>query len=117
MAAPQRHAFARGRLRKLLTAGALFSQNVQAALKPGEEYSATTTTGETFTGRVEILRDQRGFCLTVHELNDALLWLSIEGAPGRIEVQAWLSAFSLDPSQVESFGKKWQQRLQEIFQN
>jgi hypothetical protein len=33
------------------------------------------------------------------------------------EVQAWLSAFSLDPSTVEAFGKKWQQRLQEIFQN
>jgi hypothetical protein len=35
----------------------------------------------------------------------------------QIEVQAWLSAFSLDPSQVEAFGKKWERRLQEIFQS
>jgi hypothetical protein len=33
-----------------------------------------------------------------------------------IEVQAWLSAFSVPSSQVEDFGKKWQRRLHEIFQ-
>jgi hypothetical protein len=102
---------------KLLSAGALFSQDVRAALKPGEEYSLATTTSESFSGRVAFVRDQRGFCLTVRELNDALLWLTIEGSPGQIEVQARLSAFSLDPSKVEAFGKKWKQRLQEIFQN
>jgi hypothetical protein len=53
--------------RKLLTAGALFSQDMQPALKPGE-------------------------------------------------VQAWLSAFLRDPSQVEACGKKWE-RLEEIYQS
>jgi uncharacterized protein YndB with AHSA1/START domain len=102
---------------KLLSAGALFSEDVQAALKPGEEYSLTTTTGDSFSGRVEFVREPRGFCLTVYDLNDALLWLTIEGSPGQIEVQVWLSAFSLPLSQVEAFGKKWERRLQEIFQN
>ncbi|MGB9463727.1 MAG: SRPBCC domain-containing protein [Candidatus Acidiferrum sp.] len=103
--------------RKLLSTGGVFTQDANAALKPGESYSLTTTTGESYSGRVEFVRDQRGFCLTIRELNDALLWFTIEGSPGKIEVQAWFSAFALDPSQVESFGKKWQQRLQEIFQN
>jgi hypothetical protein len=53
----------------------------------------------------------------VRELNDAVLWLTIQDSPGQIEVQAWLPACSLDPSTVEAFGKKWQQRLQGIFQN
>jgi len=103
--------------RKLLSPGAFFSQDVQTALKPGESYSLTMTTGDSFTGRVEFVREPRGFCLTVGELNDALLWLTIEGAAGQLEVQAWLSAFSLDPSQVEAFGKKWDRRLREVFQN
>jgi hypothetical protein len=53
----------------------------------------------------------------VHDLNEALLWLTIEGSPGQIEVQVWLSAFSLLLSQVQAFGKKSERRLQEIFQN
>lgn len=103
--------------RRIVGAGALFSQSVEPMLKPGEEFSLTTTTGETFSGRVEFVREPRGFCLTLRELNDALLWLTIEGPPDKIEVQAWLSAFSLDASQVEAFGKKWEQRLKEIFPN
>jgi uncharacterized protein YndB with AHSA1/START domain len=101
--------------RKLLRRGAFFSQDVESVLKPGEAYSLTTTGGESFTGRVEFVREPRGFCLTVHELNDALLWLTIEGPPDKIEVQAWLSAFSVPRAQVEAFGKKWEERLREVF--
>lgn len=103
--------------RKITSAGELFSQDPRSALKPGETYSLTTTTGESFSGRVEFVREPRGFCLTVRELNDALLWITIEGPPDKIEVQAWLSAFSVPQAQVDAFGKRWQQRLQEIFQN
>lgn len=103
--------------RKLLSDGALFTQDPTAALKPGQTYSLTTVAGESYSGRVEFVREPRGFCITIHELNDALLWLTIEGAPGSIEVQAWLSAFAIDPSRVESFNKTWERRLQEIFQS
>jgi hypothetical protein len=53
----------------------------------------------------------------VRELNGALLWITTEGPPDKIEVQAWLSAFSVPAEEVEAFGKKWQQRLQGIFPN
>jgi uncharacterized protein YndB with AHSA1/START domain len=101
--------------RKLLGAGALFTSDVRAALKPGESYSLTTTMGDLFTGRVEFVREPRGFCLSVRELNDALLWLTIEGVPGSTEVQAWLSTFGLEASKLESFEKTWERRLQEVF--
>jgi uncharacterized protein YndB with AHSA1/START domain len=103
--------------RKITSAGALFSQDRRSALKPGETYSLTTTTGDSFSGRVEFVQEPRGFCLTVRELNDALLWITIEGPPDKIEVQVWLSTFSMPPAQVTALEKKWQQRLQEIFQN
>jgi uncharacterized protein YndB with AHSA1/START domain len=103
--------------RKLLSAGALFAQDLKTALKTGAEYSLRTTTGEDYSGRVEFLRELRGFCITVRELNDALLWLTIEGAPGSIEVQAWLSAFGVEPAQVSAFERKWEERLREIFLN
>lgn len=63
------------------------------------------------------MQELRGFCASVRELKDALLWLTVEGAPGSIEVQAWLPAFALDLSRLEAFEKKWQQRLREIFPN
>jgi len=50
-------------------------------------------------------------------LKDALLWRTIEGLPNSVEVQAWLSAFAVDPSQIESFSVEWQQRLHEFFAN
>jgi hypothetical protein len=45
------------------------------------------------------------------------LWPTIESPPGKIEVHAWLSAFSVPRTQVEAFGKKCEQRLREIYQN
>jgi uncharacterized protein YndB with AHSA1/START domain len=101
--------------RKLLNSGALFSQDLRAALHPGETYSVATPAGERYRGRVEFLRENRGFCLSVRELNDALLWLTIEGVAGSIEVQVWLSAFGLEPARVASFNENWQRRLREIF--
>ncbi len=101
--------------RKLLSGGALFTEDIRTTLKPGEPYSLKSMAGDSFSGRVEFVQEPRGFCLTIRELNDALLWITIEGPPDKIEVQAWLSAYSVPPAQVEAFRKKWQQRLQEIF--
>jgi hypothetical protein len=40
---------------------------------------------------------------------------AFEGPRDKIEVQAWLSAFALDPGQGEASRQKWERRLQEIF--
>lgn len=57
------------------------------------------------------LRELRGFCLSVRELNDALLWLTIEGAGEELDVQLWLSAFGGPQQNLQSFEKKWSARL------
>lgn len=68
-------------------------------------FAAQTYFEKGFQARIQI--DDK-ICLdriSVRELNDALLWLTIEGAPGSIDVQARLSAFALEPSKVQEFGK------------
>jgi hypothetical protein len=57
----------------------------------------------------------RGFCVSVRELNDALLWFTIEGMPGKIEVQTWLSAFGLPQPELDQFSTQWESRLKQIF--
>jgi len=64
-------------------------------------------TGENFEGQVEFVRPPRGFCISVRGLNDAMLWLTIEGAGGEHEVQLWLSSYGVPQTKVESFEREW----------
>jgi uncharacterized protein YndB with AHSA1/START domain len=101
--------------RRLMVAGSFFDQSPEKALREGAGYSLQTFGGEKFSGSAEFLKPLRGFCISVRELNDALLWFTIEGSPGQIQVQAWLSAFELPQSELENFTAKWEPRLKEIF--
>ncbi|HVS88283.1 MAG TPA: SRPBCC domain-containing protein [Candidatus Acidoferrum sp.] len=100
--------------RRLMSAGGLFVADARANLKAGEEYALRARTGESLSGRVEFVKESRGFCLTVREMKDALLWLTIEGEPGKIEVQVWLSAFGLPEAKVKEFSGRWEERLRAI---
>jgi hypothetical protein len=71
---------------KVISAGALFTEYLNSVLREGKEYSLSTTNGDRFTERVEFVCEQRGFCLSVREMKDALLWLTIEGSSENIEV-------------------------------
>jgi len=51
---------------------------------------------------------------SVRELNDALFWVTIKGAPEKIEAQIWLSAFGVDETKLNNFEKSWSQRRSEI---
>jgi uncharacterized protein YndB with AHSA1/START domain len=101
--------------RTLLTPGNLFIAGPENILRDGQEYSLKTFAGATFSGRAEFIRPLRGFCISVRELNDALLWFTIEGSPGRIEVQAWLSAFGVPQQELDKFSAQWDSRLKQIF--
>lgn len=101
---------------RLLEPSRLFVEDL-STLRAGDFFALTTPLGgssEKWTGTVEFIRKDRGFCLSVRELNNALFWLTIEGAPGEIESQIWLSAFSVSESQVQEFESEWKRRLQEI---
>ena len=100
--------------RKVIAANGIFAEDPRSKLVPEKSYSLKTTTNETYSGNVEFVWENRGFCVTVRELNDALLWLTIEGSPGKVEVQIWLSAFGVPEDDVNAFNTTWQSRLKTI---
>jgi hypothetical protein len=103
--------------RRVTGANVLFTESPAEVLHDGGGYQLHAKTGETFSGVVEFIRAGRGFCVTVRELNDALLWFTIEGTAPNLEVQAWLSAFGITEQQVKEFGERWQQQLRNAFES
>ena len=71
-----------------------------ANLREGDAFSLQPATEVSWSGRVEFVLPPRGFCLRVTELNQALVWLTIEGAPEKYEVQSWLSAYNVPRERV-----------------
>jgi len=78
--------------RQLTSAGGIFEKGAESALRAGQAYALRTATGENWSGTVELLEPPRGFCVSVREMNDALVRMTIEGAPGKIEAQLRRSA-------------------------
>jgi len=99
---------------RLAAPGGLFREGARGFVA-GSEYMLEAATGEQFEGSVEFVRPPRGFCVSVRHLNDALLWLTIEGGPGQHEVQLWLSAYNLPPAKVVAFEKDWAGVLERAF--
>jgi uncharacterized protein YndB with AHSA1/START domain len=100
---------------RLLAPDGLFRDTSLAGLKPGERFGLRASTEETLTGRVEFMAPPRGFCLMVENLNEALLWLSIEGSGGHHEAGLWLSAYGLPQSEVDGFEQRWSAALEKLF--
>jgi uncharacterized protein YndB with AHSA1/START domain len=101
--------------RRLTSAGGIFENGAEGALRTGQAYALRTATGENWSGVVELLEPPRGFCVSMREMNDALVWLTVEGAPGKIAAQLWLSAFGVKQEIVDSFEKRWKEHLQPLF--
>jgi hypothetical protein len=51
----------------------------------------------------------------VRELNEGLMRVTIEGAPGKIEVQIRLSAFNIPHEKIRKFENDWSTQLQKTF--
>jgi uncharacterized protein YndB with AHSA1/START domain len=101
--------------RRLTATKFLFTEHPADVLRDGAAYKLRAATGERLSGVVEFIRVDRGFCLTVEELNKALLWFSIEGTAPNIEVQVWLSAFGISQLQAAEFGDRWEKQIRSVF--
>ncbi len=99
--------------RRLLTPGSLFANGADSLLT-GRPFHLTASDSLKYSGTTEFVRVNRGVCVSIRELNDALLWITIEGPPGKIEAQMWLSAFGLPQAQLDDFYWYWQKRLKEV---
>jgi hypothetical protein len=80
-------------------------------LSAGQPYSLCTATQESWSGRAELIVPGRGFCVTVKSLNDALAWLTIEGAGPEHDAQFWFSTYGLPQSQVREIESRWASEL------
>ena len=100
--------------RRLVAPGGLFREGA-GGLVAGTEYMLESATGESFEGQVEFVKPPRGFCVSVRHLNDALLWLTIEGSGAEHDVQLWLSTYGLSQAKVDAFAKQWESVLGRVF--
>jgi uncharacterized protein YndB with AHSA1/START domain len=101
--------------RRLASAGGIFEKSAEDALRAGQAYALRTASGENWSGTVELLEPLRGFCVSVREMKDALVWMTIEGAPGKIDAQLWLSAYGVKQEIVDAFQKGWREHFQSLF--
>jgi uncharacterized protein YndB with AHSA1/START domain len=92
----------------------IFAEGVVGKLREGATYSLRTMTGEVWSGRVAFIMPPRGFCVTVESLNDALAWLTIEGAGGTYEAQLWFSTYGVPQQRVTQLETQWNAQLQKI---
>lgn len=86
-----------------------------ANAKPGERYSITAATGDTFEGVVQFFRPPWGFCGTVENLKDSLVWLNLEKMGDNWQVAVWLSAYGWNQEEVDAFAARWQNHLRKLF--
>jgi hypothetical protein len=77
-------------------------------------YSLHTGALELWSGRVEFVVPTRGFCVSVDSLNNALAWLTIEGAKAPHDVQFWFSIYGRPPSRVSEIEKHWNEELKKL---
>jgi hypothetical protein len=98
-----------------LQAGGIFACQVTSKLHPQQEYSLETSSAETYSGRVQFLRAHRGFCVSIRELNDALLWVAIEGAPEKSKCKSGTPHLMFRKTALRILKKRWSAQLHRIF--
>jgi uncharacterized protein YndB with AHSA1/START domain len=101
--------------KRMAAPGGLFEEGVAGGeFLAGRSYALRAANGEKWTGRVEFIFPPRGFCVTVEALNDALCWLTIEGAEGNYEPQLWFSTYGLAKAEVAAIEETWSNQLKRI---
>jgi uncharacterized protein YndB with AHSA1/START domain len=94
--------------------GGIFAEGALGKLREGAMYSLRTSTDEVWSGRVAFIMPPRGFCVTIDSLNDALAWLTIEGAGGTFDAQLWFSTSGLPQERVTQLETQWSAQFQKI---
>ena len=83
-----------------------FSEDRKRDLRDGNRYDFTSAAGKDVTGTCFLPVQTRGYCFSVTELDDALLWLTIEGSPGSMAAQLWHSACGWAEQKLGAFGNE-----------
>lgn len=114
-----RHKFAGTReeaFGRFVAPGGVFRQPFPAEIEAGTRYSLqAAATGETFEGKVQFVRPPRGFCLSVENMNNALLFAEIFGESGKVDSMLWLFTYGVPDAKHAALAAAWNRHYAEIF--
>ena len=94
--------------------GGIFAEGAVAKFRKGAKYSLRPSPGEVWSGRVAFIMPPRGFCATIHALNGALVWLTIERVGGTFEAQPWFSTYGLPHERATQLETQWAAQMKNI---
>jgi len=100
---------------RLMSSEGLLRHGSLDAVQPGSRYAIEAATGDRFEGEVRFFDPHRGFCATVENKEDALLWLHLEKLQQEYEIWLWLSAYGWPQSEVNAFRERWVDTLRQLF--
>ena len=114
-----RHKFAGTReqaFERLVAPGGIFRQAFPAGVDAGSRYSLrSAATDDALEGKIEFVRPPRGLCVSVENLNNALLWAEIFGETGKVDTTLWLYTYGLPEAQHAALSSAWNRHYAAIF--
>ena len=99
---------------RMMSRDGLLAEGNLDRLSEGDDYAFTAATGDRFEGVVQLYMPPSNFVASMKGLNNALLRVRLEEF-GRREAQVWLSTYEVEPSEVDAFQARWDQRLERLF--
>jgi uncharacterized protein YndB with AHSA1/START domain len=78
-------------------------------LEEGQPYTVTLSTGDRFSGRIQLYIPNREFAGTVTELGDGLFRVGLNPAGGRAGYTLWVASYDGDASRIQAIGSRLQQ--------
>lgn len=101
--------------KRLMGPRGLLAEGSLDGASDGSQYAIRTATGDRLEGVVRYFEPPKAFVATVDNLESSFLRIKLEDLYGLREVNLWLSAYRLEPEDVEAIETRWQQGLDELF--
>ena len=81
----------------------------------GSRYAVTTSSGDAFEGTVLISRPPKTICLTIENLNDALLSATFEEMGGTTYLYSTFATYGMESPTDEDLKRRWTGLLSKLF--
>jgi len=102
------------RWRRLTGPGGWFGSAGLPAVRAGERYTVTTSTGESLSGTVQVHRPGQQFAATVDGWNDGLFRLELEGGDRKGTGWLWLATYGIPERDVRALERRWKESLDSL---
>ena len=100
---------------RLMGPDAILKEGSLEGLQEGDRYTITSTTGEVFSGVVQVNTPSKQFSGTVENQNDSLLRVKLDPAKEGGNATVWLSTYRVPQAEVTAFEHRWNDVLQKLF--